>query len=361
MAVMPYTGIRGLRASSYIRLKAKRMSKIGLRELARELGVSISTVSKSLRNSHEISRDTRDRVMKMARELGYQPNPYASFLRHNKSKTIALIVPELTNNFFIQAISGAESVARERDYHILVYNTNDDSRQEESILAHLQNGRVDGVIMSLARTTTGYERMNELMESGIPILFFDRICHEIETAKVTTNDFASSFNATEHLIQRGCRDIAFLMLSDTLSIDNKRKQGYLEALVKHDISLPPDRIVFCSGDEESNREQIRRLLSQDKRPDGIFGSVEKLAVSSYYVCRELGLDIPAQVKVLGFSNLRTAPLLHPSLTCITQPAFEMGAHAATVLFKCLEKKRPIIQNENIILKSELVIRDSTGG
>jgi LacI family transcriptional regulator len=337
------------------------MSKIGLRELARELGVSISTVSKSLRHSHEISADTREKVLRKARELGYHPNPYAGFLRHHKSKTIAIIVPELTNNFFIQAISGAESVARERDYHILVYNTNDDTAQEVGILGHLQNGRVDGVIMSLARTTTGSEHMSQLMESGIPIVFFDRICHEIETAKVTTNDFASSFNATEHLIQRGCRDIAFLMLSDTLSIDNKRKQGYLEALLKHDITLPPDRVVFCSGDEEANRARIHRLLAQPVRPDGIFGSVEKLALSSYYVCRELGLHIPSDIRILSFANLRTAPLLNPSLTAITQPAYEMGARAATVLFKYLEKKRPIIQNENIILKSELVVRESTGG
>ena len=335
------------------------MSKVSLRDLAKTLNVSISTVSKGLRNSYEISEQTRRRVLEAARDMGYNPNPYAGSLRHHKSKTIGLLVPELTNNFFIQAISGAESVAREKDYHILIYNTHDDFVKEESIIRHLSNGRVDGVIMSLTRTTVNYDHLNDLILSGIPIVFFDRIAHEIETAKVTTDDFTSSFNATEHLIQNGCRDIAFLSLSESLSIDNKRKQGYLEALNKHDIICREDRIVHCSGDEKMNLERIRKLMESGKPPDGVFASVEKLALTTYYVCRELKLNIPQKVKVICFSNLRTAPLLNPSLTTITQPAFEMGAQAATVLFKFLDKKRPVIQNENIILKSELILRDST--
>ena len=335
------------------------MSKVSLRDLAKVLDVSISTVSKALRNSYEISAETRDRVMEAAREMGYHPNPYAGSLRHHKSKTIALLVPELTNNFFIQAISGAESVAQERDYHILVYNTHEQYKKEESIIGHLGNGRVDGVIMSLTSETGHYEHLNDLIQSGVPIVFFDRIAHEIETAKITTDDFASSFNGTEHLIRQGCRDIAFLSLSDSLSIDNKRKQGYLEALNKYDLNISSPRIIRCEGDETQNIATIIEMLESEKRPDAIFASVEKLALSTYNAARELGIEIPDQLKVICFSNLRTAALLNPSLTTITQPAFQMGAQAATVLFKYLEKKRPVIQNENIILKSELIPRAST--
>ncbi len=335
------------------------MSKVSLRDLAKALDVSISTVSKALRNSYEISAETRDRVMEAAREMGYHPNPYAGSLRHHKSKTIALLVPELTNNFFIQAISGAESVAQEKDYHILVYNTHEHYQKEESIIGHLGNGRVDGVIMSLTSETGRYDHLNDLIQSGVPIVFFDRIAHEIETAKVTTDDFASSFNGTEHLIRQGCRDIAFLSLSDSLSIDNKRKQGYLEALNKYDLNMSSSRIIRCEGDETKNLSTIIELLNSEKRPDAIFASVEKLALSTYNAAREIGIRIPDQLKVICFSNLRTAPLLNPSLTTITQPAFQMGAQAATVLFKYLEKKRPVIQNENIIMKSELIPREST--
>jgi LacI family transcriptional regulator len=335
------------------------MSKVSLKQLAATLGVSISTVSKAMRNSYEISEETRRRVIEKAREIGYNPNPYAGSLRHHKSKTIAMVVPELTNNFFIQAISGAESVAREKDYHILVYNTMDDHRQEESIIRHLQNGRVDGVIMSLASSTVGFDHLTDLIHSGIPIIFFDRICHEIETAKVTTDDFTSAFRATEHLIASGCRDIAYLSLSENLSIDNKRRQGFLEALSKHDIRFNPERIIKCGQMEKLNHSRIRKLLESPKPPDGIFASVEKLALTTYYVCKEIRRKIPDALKVICFSNLRTAPLLNPSLTTITQPALEIGASAATVLFKYLDKKRPVIQNENIILRSELIIRGST--
>jgi LacI family transcriptional regulator len=335
------------------------MAKVNLKELAQELNVSISTVSKALRGSHEIGNDTKKKVIEMAQQIGYSPNPYAGFMRNNKSKTIALIVPELSNNFFIQAISGAESIAQENDYHILIYNTHDDFAKEESITKHLLNGRVDGVIMSLAGTTATYNHLNELIHSGIPIVFFDRICHEIETAKITTDDFAGGFNATEHLIQSGCKDIAYLSISENLSIDNKRKQGYFEALNKHDIKINNSRIIKCNGDEASNYKKIKQLLQGSKKPDGIFASVEKLALTSYYVCNDLKLKIPQQVKIISFSNLRTAPLLNPSLTTITQPAFEMGKQAAAILFKNLDKKRTLITNENIVIKSELTKRDST--
>jgi LacI family transcriptional regulator len=335
------------------------MAKVNLKLLSQNLNVSISTVSKALRNSYEISGDTKRKVLELAQEMGYKPNPYAGALRNNKTKTIALIVPELTNNFFIQVISGAESVAQEKDYHILVYNTMDDTIKEQGILKHLQNGRVDGLIMSLASTTSSYDHLNELILSGIPIIFFDRICHEIETVKITTDDFTSAFNATEHLIQNGCRDIAYLSISENLSIDNKRKQGYLEALNKHEISLSNDRIVKCNGDEKANYLKIKKLLQGNKKPEAVFASVEKLALTTYYACNELKVKIPKELKVLCFSNLRTAPLLNPSLTTVTQPAFEMGVQAATLLFKNLDKRRTLIQNENIIIKSELIKRDST--
>lgn len=335
------------------------MSKVNLKYLAEVMNVSVSTVSKALRNSYEISEETKKNILQKAQELGYNPNPYAGALRNNKTKTVALIVPELTNNFFIQVIGGAESVAQERDYHILIYNTMDSTEREVAILNHLQNGRVDGVIMSLASTTNNYEHLNQLILSGVPIVFFDRICHEIETAKVITDDFASAFNATEHLIQSGCKDIAYISLSEHLSMDNKRKQGYLEALNKHEIKEDPERIVKCNTDEKVNYAKIKKLLKGPKRPDGIFASVEKFALATYYAAKELKIRIPEDLKVICFSNLRTAPLLSPSLTTVTQPAFEMGAQAATVLFKNLDKKRTLLQNENIIIKSELIKRDST--
>jgi LacI family transcriptional regulator len=336
-----------------------RMAKVSLKDLAEKLGVSLSTVSKALKDSYEISADTKKRVLQMADQMGYRVNPYASYLRQQKSRTVAMVVPELNNNFFVQAISGAEVVAREQDYHVLIYVTHENAALEERILKHLQNGRVDGVILSLAATTKTYAPVSELMQCGVPVVFFDRICHEIETAKITTDDFASSFAATEHLIRRGCRDIAFLSLSETLSIDNKRKQGYLEALHKHNLPVEQARILTCSGDEKANYRKIKQLLTSEAPPDGLFASVEKLALTSYEVCHDLGRKIPEEMKILCFSNLLTAPLLHPPLTTISQPAFEMGQQAAKILLKHLEKKKVPLSNENIIIKSVLMERGST--
>ncbi len=330
-----------------------------LKELAKILGVSISTVSKSLRDSYEIGEGTRKRVKEMAEKMGYNRNPYAGHLRNHKSNTIAVVIPEITNNFFIQIIKGAETISQQKDYHILIYVSNDNYEQEASILKHLHNGRVDGVIMSLASNTKTYDHINDLIQVNIPVVFFDRICHEIETAKITTNDFVSGFNATEHLIQQGCRDIAYLSISQVLSIDNKRKQGYLEALSKYDIPFNPKRIIYCGNNAADNLKKIKALLKQKVKPDGIFAAVEKLAISSYEVCNSLRIKIPDEIKIICFSNLDTASLLNPSLTTITQPAFEIGKQAATVLFKNLDKNKRFIPNENIVLKSKLFTREST--
>jgi LacI family transcriptional regulator len=335
------------------------MSKVNLKDLAKALNISVSTVSKALRDSYEIGEETKKKVIAKAQSMGYSPNPYAGFLRNHKSKTIAIVIPELTNNYFIQAISGAEEIAHEHGYHILIYTTNDSKEKETSILNHLINGRVDGVLMSVSSNTSQYEHINALIQAGIPVVFFDRICHEIETAKITTNDFASGFLATEHLIQFGCKKIAYLSISEHLSIDHKRKQGYLEALNKHDINVDSNLIVQCSSDEKSNNLKIKKLLTGNNKPDGIFASVERLALATYQVSKNNKIKIPTDLKVISFSNLRTADLLNPSLTTITQPAFEIGKEAAKILFKHLAKRKSIIPNENIVINSELTIRGST--
>ncbi len=334
---------------------------ITLKQLSEHLNLSISTVSKALRDSYEISADTKRKVIESARALGYSPNPFASALRTRKTKTIALIVPELDNNFFVQAISGAQSVASEKNYHVLVYNTMEDTRKERGILKLLENGRVDGVIISLAGNTNNYDHLKELIRTGTPVVFFDRICPEIETIKITTDDFTGGLEATEHLIGNSCKKIAYLSLSESLSIDSRRKLGYFKALENNGIIVDESLILKCNKeDKATSYEKIKRLLSKENKPDGIFASVEKLALITYHVCKDLRIKIPEELKVICFSNLRTATLLDPPLTTITQPAFEMGCEAASLLLKYLLKRRNnTIPDEHIILNSELVKRGST--
>lgn len=335
------------------------MDTPNLKMLAKQLNLSISTVSKALRDSHEIGEPTKKKVIALAKKLNYQPNPHASSLRKQKSKTIAVVIPEIANNFFSLAINGIESIAQERDYHVLIYLTHEDYEKEVNIIKHLQGGRVGGLIMSLSLATKNFDHLHELSQHNIPIVFFDRICHEIETAKVTTDDFQGGLAATEHLIINNCKNIAFASISNTLSIDNKRMNGYLEAMNKHNIKPGQTSFIKCTNNDNNNYNKIKKILSGKKPPDAIFASVEKLAITIYEVCNELKINIPEQLKVICFSNLSTAHLMKPSLSAIRQPAYEMGKEAASILFKHLDKNRTFIPNDHIVIKSELVARGST--
>jgi LacI family transcriptional regulator len=335
------------------------MSKIDLKYLSKELNLSVSTVSRALRDDWEISAKTKERVQALAKELNYTPNPYASSLRLQSSQTIAVVIPEIANNFFTLVINGIESVAREKNYHVLIYLTHEDYERELSIIKYFQNGRTDGILMSVSVGTTDYTHLEDIHKDGMPIVFFDRICTEIETTKIITDDLDSSFKATEHLIKNGCRNIACLTMTEHLSIESNRIAGYFRALTKYDIPVNPDWIIECSNDDIEGKHRIRALLSSENKPFGIFATVEKLAIHTYDVCKELTINIPQDLKVIAFSNLTTADLLNPSLSTVTQPAFDIGQKAANVLFKHLEKKRFAIPNESITLKSELFVRHST--
>ena len=335
------------------------MKNINIRELASTLNLSVSTISKALNNSYEISDETKQRVLETATRLNYIPNPYASSLRGRKSKNIALVIPEVADSFFSLAINGIESVAKERGYHVLICLTHESFENEKTILKEFQGGRVDGVLMSVSRETTQTDHINDLIKNGLPLVFFDRVCENVSTAHITTNDFESGYSATQHLIDQGCRDIAFMAISNSLSISNKRLQGYTRALSDNHIAFAEERVVDCTNNTSENYALTKKLLQQKKRPDGIVASVEKLTAPIYQVSSELKLNIPGDLKVLCFSNLDTASILNPSLTTITQPAFEMGRAAAALLFTSLGKTNFRLPKENIVIPSVLVPRDST--
>jgi len=332
---------------------------MNLKQLAKELDLSFSTVSKALRDSHEISIVTKNKVQAKAKELNYQVNPLASSFRKQKSKTIAVVIPEVVNDFFGPVINGIESIAKEKGYHVLIYLTHEDVQQEVLITKLLQNGRVDGIMMSLSEQTSDTTHLEELKSKEIPLVFFDRIAEHMDVPKVTTDDYNCGIAATEHLVENGCKRIAYLSISHKLSISNQRMNGYQEALKKADIKMDTSLVVSCDSDDAKNDDNIRKLLKRKKRPDGIFASVEKLAVRTYEICAELKLNIPKDIKIITFSNSYLASLLNPSLTTITQPAFEIGREGAAILFKLVEKKGHHFLIEKTVLKSQLIKRNST--
>lgn len=330
---------------------------VTVKTLAKELNISIATVSKALNDSYEISADTKQKVWDLAKKLKYERNPAASNLRSHKTKTIAVIIPEVANNFFSLAINGIEEIARKRDYHVLIYQTHENSETEITFTDSLLSGRVDGILISISSSTENLEHFKELVRK-IPVVFFDRTIEGIDAVKITTDDYESAYNAAVHLIENGCRKIAYLYALSNLSTGRKRLSGYQDALKDHGIAVNEALIVGYQNDADQNYDNIRSLITGLK-PDGIISSIEEFALPVYYVCKEIGLTIPDDLKIISFSNLNTAALLNPSLSTITQPAFEIGREAAGFLFKILEKK-PFDMDDVPTLKSTLIKRDSSG-
>jgi LacI family transcriptional regulator len=334
------------------------MDNVNLKRLAEELNLSMSTVSRALRDSHEIGQDTKDRVKALAEKLGFQPNPHASSLRQSKSKTIAVIIPEIENNFFSQVMNGVEEVAQKKGYHVLIYLTHEDHTREKDILQLLRNGRVDGVMISISNTTTSFEHLQAYQDARTPFVFFDRVYESMEVPRITTDDTDAAFKATEHLLRMGCQKIAFLSMSENLSISIRRKLGYKRALEKYGLA-DREMSVECSTNDEGNRQTIRSFLQKNSNVDGIFAAVEKLAVNTYQVCRELKINIPQDIKVISFSNLAAAALFDPPLSTIVQPAYDIGKEATTILFKIIDKKMLLPTEKKVIIPSHIVERRST--
>ena len=332
---------------------------INLKELALKLNLSISTVSRALRDSPEISLNTKKRVQKKAIELNYIANPFASNLRSQKSKTIAVIIPAIANNFFSQAINGAESFAQEKGYHVLIYQTHEQLEKEISIANHLQNGRVDGIMISLTQETFDTSHLKDLMELKIPLVFFDRVAENLQAPKITTNDFESAFTGTEHLIKNGATKVAFIGISEALAINNNRLSGCLAAMQKHKIQIDKSLLIICDETKEKNKQKIKKLLSAKNRPNAILCCVEEIAIATYEICEELNIKIPKDLKVISYSNLNTSDILKSALTTITQPAYEIGREAASELFKLINNKEYFAVNKEIVLSATLIVRGST--
>ncbi len=337
-----------------------KSDKINMKALAKVLNVSIATVSKALKDSHDIGAETKLKVIEAAKRLHYVPNAYASSLRKKASNTIAIIIPEIADSFFSQAINGIESVSAIKKYHTLIYLTHDSYEREAYMFGELASGRVDGIIMSVASNTEDTGHIKALQQTGIPIVFFDRVFDDINSIKITTDDLNSAYIATSHLLNAGCKNISLVTIKGYPSILSAREEGYRKALANRGINPAGLNIVTCSNKyNNENVAVIKDHLAQVK-PDGIIATVEHLATATYLACDEIGLNIPKDVKVVCFTNQITAPILNPPLTTILQPAYDMGKQAAQLLFDHLAG-REIAASKEIVLPSKLVVRASSQG
>lgn len=340
-------------------IMADLTTNITIKKIASDLKLAVSTVSKALNDSYEISQATKSLVVRYAEKLNYVPNIYASSLRKRKTRNVAVVLSEVADSFFATAMSGIESVAEQKNYHVIIYLTHEDKARERDILKSFRGGRVDGVLLSVVSNKNS-KYISALQKMPLPIVLFDRICENIEVPQVSTDDFESSYRITEHLLKKGCRKIVYLSFAGELSTFHNRLNGYKKALDDHGIKLYRKNIVQCSNQHLLNYELIKKNLQRTSRPDGIIASVERLTSTVYQVCEELRLSIPSHVKVASFSNIEVAPFLNPSLTTITQPAFEIGKTAMQLLFKDMEGDNSTKEKTRMrVIPSVLHERDST--
>lgn len=336
------------------------MAHITLKDLARKLGISASTVSRALHDHPDISKKTKESVIKAAEEYGYQPNPIAQSLKKKRSKTIGVIVPEIRHNFFATVISGIEEVAYDAGYIIMVCQSNETLSREVVNAKALAANRVAGLLIAISLETLSYDHLKNVIKQNIPVVQFDRVVDELDTSKVVIDDFRSAYRAVTHLIDSGYKRIGFLAGREGIALNRLRFNGYLQALKNHGLPFYPELHVNIYGcREEDGRIGADIYLAMDNPPDAILAINDPVAVGAFTRFREEGIRVPQDIALAGFSGSPEAALIDPALTTISQPAIEMGRTAAALLLKELENDGKDFTHKTVTLETELIIRGSS--
>lgn len=337
--------------------------QITLADLAKELGISTATVSRALKDYPDISDQTKKRVIALAKKWNYRPNSMAAGLRKRESKVIGVIVPDIINHFFSSVIKGIMSVAYEADYRVMLMQSDESFEKERVDADALFSSRVDGVLVSVAHGSESYDHLTQFYQSGIPLVFFDKIPAEIQDcSKVMVDDFHGAFMIVEHLIQQGCKRIVHFRGPLQASTSRNRYEGYLAALKKYKLPIDEELIIGCHEISlEEGRDFSQVLLDKKIAFDGVFAVADAVALGSILAIRQAGLRIPEQVAVAGFSDWKISAILDPPLSSVAQPSQEMGTLAAKLLLKEIlaMKEDKEVSPETIVLRTELKIRESS--
>tara|TARA_R110002126_G_scaffold291568_1_gene453671 strand:+ start:20608 stop:21627 length:1020 start_codon:yes stop_codon:yes gene_type:complete len=337
---------------------------VTLKQIAEELGISITTVSKALKEYPDVSKKTRKLVRETAAMLNYKPNSFAVNLRTKESKTIGLIIPEIVHHFFSSVIKGIISQAEKKGYLVITLQSNESFELERKQLDLLLSKRVDGILISLANGTADYKHLTEIIEQETPLVMFDKIAKIIKCSKVIIDDRKAAYKATEYLIKIGCKRIAHFRgpLLPQNSID--RFLGYKQALIDYNISYDASLVYINDcGDMsfEEGKNNARQLLKDHKDVDGIFINTDLVAIGAMTEFIKNGIKVPEDISIVGFSNWFMASVISPSLTTINQPGFEMGKKAFKILYKEIKdrKNNKNISFKEVVLDADLIVRDST--
>lgn len=335
---------------------------ITLKTIAKDLNLSISTVSKALRGSHEISMETQKLVQEYANQHDYRPNPIAQSLKKGRSHTLGVVVSNIDNNFLSQVINGIESVAQDKNYSVIITQSKESLAKEIQHIKNLSSRSIDGFIISVSSETSDSSIFRTLIENGFPIVFVDRTMNDIDAHKVMADNFAGAYKATKYLLKSGFKRIAHLTSSKHLSITKERLSGYEAALKEAGLSPYESLIRYCGHGgmfKDEIEKSIEELFSLKNKPDAMLTASDRLSNSAIGILRNKGIKIPQDVALIGFTNSINADIFNPSLSAVIQPAMEMGKKATELLISQIESKRPVIDFEKIIMETQLILRDSS--
>ena len=334
--------------------------KATLKQIAKELNVSVSTVSKALSNSPEISEPTKIKIQEFAKLKNYKPNNVAINLKNRSTKTIGVIIPNILNPFFAKVFSGIEKMANEKGYNVITCISNESLDKEIHTMDMLSNGTIDGFILSISEETQKkqeFKHFKEIISEGIPIVMFDRISDEVNCDKVIVDDFDSSVNAVNHLIKLNCKNIALVSSIDNLSVGKLRAQGYVKALTDNGLTINKDLIIRTDDVDEFDF-RMKELLDKHSI-DGIFALDEHTSTMAMKLAIKKGIKIPEELSVIGFADGVWSRRMTPSLSTISQHGIEIGEEAAKMLVEKLESKEEEYTYRTTVIKTELRQRDST--
>ena len=332
-----------------------------MKDIARELGISVSTVSRALKDSPRISAERRAMIQQYAREHNFTPNMLAESLRHSKVqpiKLIGVIIPEFTHFYFSSVLAGIEEEASARGYLIMVAQSGESYEREVRICQSFYENKVCGIIVSQAKDTHRYDHFERLMEAGVPLVFYDRICTGVNASRVVVDDYMGAFNAVTHLIETGCKRIAFYGSAPTMEISKNRFNGYKDALLKHGLKFDESITRIC--DNRADAEAITpELLEGEHVPDGFFAVNDDTAIGILYTAKRMGFRVPDDISICGFTNGQRAVACDPMLTTVEQRGVKVGEEAADILIDQVEGILPRDKAERRVVRTRLVVRGTT--
>ncbi len=333
--------------------------KATIHDIAEKLKITASTVSRALNDNPRISEATKKKVLKIAKQLNYQPNHIASALRSGKSRLIGVIVPTANRNFFSSVIRGIEDFANSLNYKIIISQSYDEFDKEIQNVEALLNARVDGIIASIGKTTENFDHFEKVMKKGIPLVLFDRISNELEVSQVVIDDYLGAYQTVDHLIQNGCKRIVHFTSSQRINIYKERKRGYEDALKDHGLKIDPALIVHSDMQLEDGRKNMEEIIKKKIAFDGVFSSSDYAIMGAMQVLKEHGYKIPQQVKLAGFGNEPFTSFTEPAITTVDQKSIPMGKITAETFFELLNSTNVDSVAKKTILKPELIIRGSS--